>query len=874
MRYLSVSTKINLAVLAISLFSIILGFFMLFWYEHRIENNVYADTKTTLIETTSNAIASKKSIGLTNAISIANDERISKSLQTNDRMLAIASLKDISMKMKLYTSFKNIKIHIHTKNNHSFLRNWKLDKYGDDLSSFRATVVHVNRTQAPVTSFEPGRAGLLLRAVIPIFNTKKEHLGSLEFIQGVNSIVKSLEKNSHYFLLLMDEKVEKNIQKGKDFSFEKNIKFQDYILSQKYFNKAFAKRIDIDKLKEKGYILSANYFYTMMPIKDFQGKNLGFALLGEPLSHVQGTLDGAKNLIYIALLGILFLILVISLVVLRAVKNLVQQPLQQFENALMSFFSFLRGEKHEVQDIVIDTNDEFGVMSRSLQENIAYSVELHEEIYALNHHLEERVDEKTKKIKTLLDNAGQGFLSFSCDMIVDKEHSQECVKLLGEEISGKSIVDLLFQESAKKKFFQKTIFETCSIENLTVQKTILSLLPHEIILHRRALKLEYKIIENKKLMMMITNVTAQKKLQKKVKREQEILKMIVEIISQNDSFYDAKRSYELFMEHVDDFVDMKRTSLNNIGEIYRTIHTFKGTFSQLYMQNIVRFLHTLESKISLMIQDETHTNETLLHLLKFSNCKENFEKEMQVIRTILGDEFIDSDNIIAIPHEDIDILHQKINTVFQAENLKSIESKEIVNLIANMSQQKLMKMLKPYIGFVQKLSLELHKELYELKLIGDNEILLNDRYKPFIKSLVHVFKNCVDHGIEDAETRLRNDKDEVGTITCSFSQDKETLQLIISDDGQGIDSEAIGKKALDLGLLTGEKLNSLSENEIYQFIFEENFSTKEEVSEISGRGVGMNAVKMEIEKLGGYIEISSRKNIGTTFIMNLPSCSG
>ena len=874
MRFISVGNKINIAVSTVSIISIIIGFFVLVSYLHQIEKNVYEKTRINLIERANREISFKMKIGLTNAISITNDQRIKIALKTNKRELAIESLKDISNTIKKYTEFNNVKIHIHTKDNKSFLRNWKLDKYGDDLSSFRYSVVKVNKTDKPITTFEAGRAGLLLRAIVPIEDENRYHLGSLEFIQGINSIAKTFDKNGNGFLLLMRQDLQNKIKKGKNFSFNKSKVFKKYLISQKYINQNFlldAKHIDMKKLFQNKYILSQKYFYTYMDIKDFQNKKLGITLLAKPLSIVNKTIDGAKNLVYMALLGILGMTIVISFVILITIKKLILKPLKEFEDALDSFFLFLQGKQKHTQNLTIHTNDEFGVMAKMLNDNISVSAKLHQDIHELNSHLEEKVEEKTKKVTTLLDNAGQGFLSFSCDLLVDDEYSKECIKLLGDDLAGKYMPDILFKtNTTKQKFFQKTVLEACRIDSLLVQKSILSLLPNEIILNKRALKLNYKILENKKLMLIVTNITAQKKLERKVKKEQEVLKMIVEIISESDSFYDAKRDYEYFIDNYKNYINSSKTSLNNVSEIYRIIHTFKGTFSQLYMGDIVKFLHSLENELSLMLKNNIHSNEELLKLLDRTDFKSNFNKELEIIRTVLGDEFLETQNFLKINCSEINNIQKKIHNIFEKQHFNTPESKELISQVSNLSNQRLINLLKPYTSLVQQLAKRLQKEVYEFEIIGDNEFLVSERYKPFIKSLVHIFRNSVDHGIEDPETRLINNKDEIGTIGCNFLVDDEKIQILISDDGAGIDREKVLQKAIKEKIITNDKVEKMSDKEVYALIFNEHLSTKDSVSDISGRGIGMNAVIVELDKLGGYIEINSQKNLGTTFTINIP----
>lgn len=877
MKFTSVSTKLNIAIIAISFVSLIFAFFIMFWYAQSISDDVYAKTRSNLIESANSKLESKIRVGITNAISISNDQRIKASLQTNNRELAIDSLKDISANMKKYTEFKNIKIHIHTKNNISFLRNWKLNKYGDDLSSFRDAVAYVNKTLEPVSAFEPGREGLLLRSIVPIIDNQGNHLGSLEFIQGLNSVAKEFDKSQIGYLVLMNNQVKNNIKTDKNFFFKEEQRFKNYTISQKFVNKDFlndAKQLDMEQLLKNNFSLSSQYFYTFTPVVNFQNKNLGIVLLAEPLSVVNGTINKAKTLIYISLFVIFAMALSIIIIIILAVKLLITNPLKIFENALSDFFLFLQGKKDYTQNIEINTDDEFGVMAGKLKENIAVSARLHEEINDLNTNLEEKVDQKTTEVTTLLDNAGQGFLSFGCDLIIHEQYSKECIKLLGEHLYGKNIANLLFNEEAKQKFFKNTILEACRIDSNIVQNSILSLLPNEIILNRRALQLKYKILQNKSLMLIITNITAKKKLEKKVQQEQDILKMIVEIIGESDSFYDTKREYEHFITTYKESVNKTKTSLNNINEIYRTIHTFKGAFSQFYMANIVKLLHSLESDLSTLIKNNEHTNEKLLATLESYDYETNLQHELSTIRNILGDEFLDAHNFVKIDCYNIKKIQNKIKTVFEKENVETIEAKEIITELSQLSNSKLITLLRPYSNLVQQLASRFEKEVYPMEIICDEDISIDERYKPFLKSLVHLFRNSMDHGIETPEMRVRKDKDEIGTISCSVLKNDDYLQIFISDDGAGINKSIVLQKAIEKEILTQEEAHTMSEKDVFKLIFHERFSTKEEISEISGRGVGMSAVKTEVEKLGGTIEITSTENQGTTFVINIHYIDG
>jgi two-component system chemotaxis sensor kinase CheA len=131
----------------------------------------------------------------------------------------------------------------------------------------------------------------------------------------------------------------------------------------------------------------------------------------------------------------------------------------------------------------------------------------------------------------------------------------------------------------------------------------------------------------------------------------------------------------------------------------------------------------------------------------------------------------------------------------------------------------------------------------------------------------------VDHGIETEEDRIEKTKPHRGTIKVEFKNGGEDFSIKLSDDGGGIDPEIIKEKILEKGLKKEEDLKDLSHSDIVNLIFLQNFSTKEEVTNVSGRGVGMIAVKEEVEKLGGEITVSSKIDEGTTYTIKLPTLS-
>jgi len=136
--------------------------------------------------------------------------------------------------------------------------------------------------------------------------------------------------------------------------------------------------------------------------------------------------------------------------------------------------------------------------------------------------------------------------------------------------------------------------------------------------------------------------------------------------------------------------------------------------------------------------------------------------------------------------------------------------------------------------------------------------------------LVHLLRNSVDHGIEPPEEREKVGKRPVGIIRLTASQEQNRVVIKVEDDGRGIDPDRLRKKALEKGIVSAEELNAMSDSEVMNLLATPGFSTAEKVTEISGRGVGLDAVKSGVESLGGQMTIESVKGQGTKVIIRLP----
>ena len=412
MGNLSIAKKFSLIATIVTVLMLIIGYLILNKYKNDLTLEVYTGVKNELNNLSDLKIKSKFDVGISNAISISNDAKIQEALKENNRNLAKEALSSLSVNMKKSTPFKNIKVHIHTKDTKSFLRSWKHEKFGDDLKSFRKSVLKVNTNNIAVNTFEVGKAGLSIRAVVPIFDSmSNNHLGSLEFMQGINSVAKSFDKIGDAFLLLMNSSVSiSNINDNK--------RLQNYVISQKFINNDLvqdSKTIDFNVLMKDGYLISDKYFYSYIDVKDFNGKKLGIALSARPLEKVMIAVDHTSSIIWTALF-ILVVALLLSMIV--SLINMKKNILAPIFNLKDSIDNISKNSSSDSQRLEITSQDEIGDLVKSFNEYLDS--------------IEKGVNQDRKVIseaKGIIEKVNAGLLN---DTIKNKAHSPEVDSLVSE----------------------------------------------------------------------------------------------------------------------------------------------------------------------------------------------------------------------------------------------------------------------------------------------------------------------------------------------------------------------------------------------------------------------------------------------------------
>lgn len=189
--------------------------------------------------------------------------------------------------------------------------------------------------------------------------------------------------------------------------------------------------------------------------------------------------------------------------------------------------------------------------------------------------------------------------------------------------------------------------------------------------------------------------------------------------------------------------------------------------------------------------------------------------------------------------------------------------------VMKIRMQPIKKVLSKFPRLVRDMSASVNKEV-ELLIYGEGTEVDKTVIEHIGDPLTHILRNSIDHGLESTEERISSGKPAKGRVVINIYQKGNQIVIEIIDDGKGLDIEKLKSKAIDKGLLSENEAKKMSDEAASEIIFMPGFSTKEVVTELSGRGVGMDVVKTNISLLNGYVEVSTEKDVGTTFRICIP----
>ena len=349
-------------------------------------------------------------------------------------------------------------------------------------------------------------------------------------------------------------------------------------------------------------------------------------------------------------------------------------------------------------------------------------------------------------------------------------------------------------------------------------------------------------------------IQAQKEAEKEKANSQFILKVIKQKKSFQTYFSESNRLFKEFLEST-----KSAPGFWNLDLVFRLLHTLKGGAASFSVKNVAEIAHHLESQV-LQLQtepDQFNREDWDVSEQKFIHEFKEFQSEAQeLLGTSTSQAQVEK---VELPKTQliqiIDLLSFWSKTKDFSESLKN-----------EYLTESLLESFASYEYLIQSTAEQLGKKIQPLVYANPQFRWSAEPYTAFLSTLVHVFRNAIDHGLETPEERIAAGKPEAGTIEIHAKTHQNMIELVITDDGKGISKERIEKKMLEKGIPT----EHLSEKQILMQIFEAQFSTKDQVTDLSGRGVGLDAVKFEVEKLGGKVDLETHLGKGTKFKFLLP----
>ncbi len=304
-------------------------------------------------------------------------------------------------------------------------------------------------------------------------------------------------------------------------------------------------------------------------------------------------------------------------------------------------------------------------------------------------------------------------------------------------------------------------------------------------------------------------------------------------------------------------VDSRR--IDNLLNLVSETVINKASFNQIsntFGDNLSSFQHA-----------ETRYRETLKDL--FESMPEFLDaiqrgETVKTVRDRMNERFGELPNLFDTFHGELKTNVAKFRNT--AQNLGRIAG-ELQEGVMRIRMVPISQIFSRFPRLVRDLSRSLKKKI-NLEIEGEDTELDKAVIEDLLDPLIHCVRNSIDHGIEDPEIRHESGKDEAGTVRLCASNEGNMILIEVEDDGKGIDVENVRKKAIDRGIIHPNK--QLSDVEAFNLIFDPGFSTAEKITNVSGRGVGLDVVKRQIEKLNGTVKVWSERGLGTKFTIKIP----
>ena len=626
-----------------------------------------------------------------------------------------------------------------------------------------------------------------------------------------------------------------------------------------------------------------NIFY---PVRDILQQDVGHISLAMPRTvHRQGVQlfqQVRQQLLWTVLLMTTLLGLALHFMLVRRLHRFAKQ-LEVLDEQSSWNTRIDIGEQHDELGLVAANFNKLLSLIQSQVESLKElltakeaALQVIESTQAQLKHSEQAALLGKQRVSDLLNNSGQGFLSFGENLVIAPETSRACYTLLGCSPAGCNAAQVLMGDDATQaELFSEVIAAVMAESEPAVRESMLSLLPTELTRGGLLLKADYKMLDNGKVMVVLTDITEERRLQTMLDAQHCHQEFIVSAVADSRNLFAALDALREFLDHrLPDLLAATAAPATATRMLYRDIHSYKGLLNQLSFVHTPKVLHAMETRLSALVAlGDGLLPSQLSDAVCVPALKAAFEHDLAILSTTLGQEFLEHRKSIRLSGAQAQQLEFLAASLLRGETLDTTRAdlQRVLGELLNLRKVTLKELLSGFDNLVKQVATRLGKEVDPIEIEGGADIWIDPQpYHAFLQALGHVFRNAVTHGLGTPEERWAQGKDDVGHITCRVTRSHNAIQIAIADDGTGIDLQAIRQRAVALGLYTLDAVQHVSDEGIAGLIFRDNFSSSPTVTEFSGRGVGLAAVMGETQKLGGTLEVKTVSGQGTEFLFTLP----
>jgi two-component system, chemotaxis family, sensor kinase CheA len=346
----------------------------------------------------------------------------------------------------------------------------------------------------------------------------------------------------------------------------------------------------------------------------------------------------------------------------------------------------------------------------------------------------------------------------------------------------------------------------------------------------------------------------------------EVIKSVPAVDQLEEENFDQQFAVTIVTKEASDDVKKKVLKVSEVEKVDISDVTFETSTSEMEVlktEEVNQIADTKrEKKASTSSNEKQTSSQTKQSSVSTKTIRVNIER-LDILMNLFEELVIDRGRLEQISK---DLNNPELNET--VERMSRI-SGDLQNIILNMRMVPVETVFNRFPRMVRQLARDLNKKI-ELEVIGAETELDRTVIDEIGDPLVHLIRNALDHGIETPETRIANGKPEQGTVKLKAYHSGNHVFIEIEDDGAGISREKVLKKAISKGVVTEEIAETLPDRQVFELIMASGFSTAEQISDSSGRGVGLDVVKSTIESLGGSISIDSEEGKGSLFSVQLP----